>query len=399
MLTRNSAFATLGMVAGVLVTVGIGFIAIYTSYVIGQVKIKYPQVTHYSDIGSLIAGPRFGPIVSVFIGIGFVLYLVLLVGSHCLTGTIAFNTITRADLCNIVWGVISMILLFLCALPPSFAEMAVLGYIDFVSIIAAILVTLIATGVHATNHGGLSSVDWSAWPQPGTTFSDAMVAVTNVVFAYSFAICQFTFMEEMHTPTDFPKAVWVLGIVEIIIYTCTGALGYAFIGKEVKAPALLSAGGTVSRVAFGIALPVIFISGSINTVTACRFILDRMFPHSPIRYVNTPRGWMVWIIMISIASVIAFIIAEAIPFFSDLLSIISALFISGFSFYLPAIMWFVLIREGGYFQGWKNTTLTIVNSLVLVVGLICLGPGMYGAVNSVTTAYRDNTVGHSFSCN
>lgn len=39
-LSIPSAFATLGMVAGVITTVGMGFIAIYTSYIVGQVKLK-----------------------------------------------------------------------------------------------------------------------------------------------------------------------------------------------------------------------------------------------------------------------------------------------------------------------------------------------------------------------
>lgn len=46
-LSVPSAFASLGMVAGVILSVGIGFIAIYTSYVVGQVKIKYPHVEQY----------------------------------------------------------------------------------------------------------------------------------------------------------------------------------------------------------------------------------------------------------------------------------------------------------------------------------------------------------------
>jgi hypothetical protein len=102
--------------------------------------------------------------------------------------------------------------------------------------------------------------------------------------------------------------------------------------------------------------------------------------------------------MIGIASVIAFIIAEAIPFFSDLLSIISALFISGFTFYLPGLMWFILIREGGYFQGWKNSLLTIMNASCIVIGIICLGCGTYGAVQDISDSYASNTVGKSFSC-
>ena len=55
-LSLPSAFATLGMVAGVLLTVGIGFIAIYTSHIVGQVKLKFPDVNHYADAGKLLMG-------------------------------------------------------------------------------------------------------------------------------------------------------------------------------------------------------------------------------------------------------------------------------------------------------------------------------------------------------
>lgn len=70
------------MIPGVILTVGLGLVAIYTSYVVGQVKLKYPHVGHYSDAVGLIWG-KFGyELCSVM----FVLFLVLLVGSHALTG-------------------------------------------------------------------------------------------------------------------------------------------------------------------------------------------------------------------------------------------------------------------------------------------------------------------------
>ena len=110
-----------------------------------------------------------------------------------LTGTIAWIRIVEdPKICALVWGVISAILLFCLALPPSFAEFAILGYIDFVSIIIAILITIIATGVEASNApGGLGGVDWSLWPPADMTFHDAFLSTTNIIFAYSFAVCQY----------------------------------------------------------------------------------------------------------------------------------------------------------------------------------------------------------------
>ncbi|KAI9036757.1 putative amino acid transporter [Aspergillus affinis] len=393
-LSIPSSFATLGMVAGIICTVGLGLIAIYTSHVIGQVKLKFPHIAHYPDAGRLLFG-RFGYIL-VYIMLG--LELTFLTGSHALTGTIAFNTITESGVCSVVFAVVSAIILLLLAIPPSFTEMAILGYIDFGSIIIAIGITIIGTGINSTNQpGGLAAVDWSAWPREGTTFTDAFIALSNIIFAYSFALCQFSFMDEMHTPKDYVKSIWALGVTEIVIYTLTGALIYAFVGQDVGSPALLSAGHTLSKVAFGLALPVIFISGSINTVVCARMIHGKIYENSPIRFINTKMGWLTWLIAITVITIVAFIIAEVIPFFSDLLSICSSLFVSGFTFYFPAIMWFKLIREGSWTSP-KNLLLGAMNLLALAIGLITLVGGTYASIDDIIMNYNAGTVRGVFSC-
>jgi hypothetical protein len=186
------AFATLGMVAGVFLSIGIGLVAMYAAYNIGQVKLKFPQVSHYADVGSLLFGP-FGS--SVFIG-AFVLLLIFVVGSHCLTGAIAFKDIVQTNICSTAFSAISAAILLLLAIPPSFADIAILGYIDFASIVLAIGITMIATGVQ--DRGSLGDVEayvaWSAWPKEGITFEEAIVSVNSIVFAYSFGGCLPSFM-------------------------------------------------------------------------------------------------------------------------------------------------------------------------------------------------------------
>lgn len=284
-----------------------------------------------------------------------------------------------------MFGVVSAIILLFLAIPSSFADLTFLGYIDFASIVIAIGITIIVTGIQSKSApGGLPAVGWSALPKKNVTFAEAYVAIGDIVFAYSFATCQFSFMEEMHTPKDYTKSIWTLGVLEIVIYTITGATIYVFVGPDVQSPALLSAGTTVSRVAFGVALPVIFISGSINTIVAGRLILGRTFQNSVIRYVNTPKGWMTWITLIAAITIVAWVIAEAIPFFSDLLSIASSLFTSGFSFYLPPIMWYMLIRKGKWHSK-HNLVRTIVNGFVFVFGLAILVCGLYASIADIVS--------------
>lgn len=371
------AFATLGMVAGVFLSIGIGLVAMHAAYNIGQIKLKYPQVSHYADVGSLLFGPIGS---SLFIG-AFVSLLIFVVGSHCLTGAIAFKDIAQSNICSTAFSAISAAILLLLAIPPSFSDVAILGYIDFASIILAIGITMIATGVQ--DRGSLGDpepyVAWSAWPKSGITFEEAIVSTNSIVFAYSFGGCLPSFMNDMHTPKDYVKTLWWLGGSQILIYTLTGSIIYAFVGQTVQSPALLSAGPLISRIVFGIALPVIFISGSINTTVVCRYIHGKVFANSTIRYVNSPSGWAAWLGLVFTVTMLAWIIAEAIPIFSDILSISSSLFVSGLSYYIPPILWFVLLKKGAWYER-DNIKSSICNGGVFLIGIIVLGCGTYSSI-------------------
>ena len=330
----------------------------------------------------------------------FVLFLVLLVGSHVLTGTMAFVRLVNQPLyCALIWGGISAVILFLLALPPSFKDFTPFGYIDCASILIAIFIIIIATGIDAHNApGGLSAVAWSVWLPSDMSFYKVFLAVSKIIFAYSFTVCQLSLMADMHTPTDFKKTVYSIGLIEIVLYTMTGALIYAFVGEKVQSPALLSASPLISKIAFGMALPVIFISGSINSIVVGRYVMDNVFPNSPIKLVNTTRGWLIWISLIAAITGFAFLIAESIPFFDALLGLISSVFISGFSFYFPALFWFCLLKEGKWHQGWRNRLLSIVNILMIIIGLVLFGAGTYSSTKEIKARYHAGNVRTTFSC-
>lgn len=378
------AFATLGMVAGVILSVSIGLIAMHAAYNIGQIKLNFPQVSHYADVGSLLFGPIGS---SLFVG-AFISLLVFVVGSHCLTGAIAFKDIAQSGLCSTAFSAISATVLLLLAIPPSFADIAILGYIDFASIILAIGITMIATGAQDRRSLGYPEpyTPWSAWPKEGITLEEAIVSANSIVFAYSFGGCLPSFMNDMHTPEDYVKTLWWLGGSQILIYTLTGSIIYAFVGQTVQSPALLSAGPLISRIVFGIALPVIFISGSINTTVVCRYIHGKLFANSTIRHINSSKGWTTWLALVFTVTMLAWIIAEAIPIFSDILSISSSLFVSGLSYYIPPVLWFVFLKKGSWYDK-ANIRASFCNGIVFLVGIIILGCGTYASVAELVGHY------------
>ncbi|KAG6019729.1 hypothetical protein E4U41_003127 [Claviceps citrina] len=393
-LSLPAAYHTLGMFLGVFLTIVLGFFSIFTSYLVGQVKLKFPDTANYADAGRLLLG-RVG---YELFGLALVLELVMVVGSHALTGSIALSTLNNGQICSIAFSAVSAIILLILAIPPSFTEVAILGYVDFVSIVGAVGITIIATGIQATHsEQGLSGVDWSAWPREGATFSEAFVAVSNIIFAFSFAIGQFSFMDEMHTPSEYMKSIWASCFIQIAIYTLTGALCYAFVGSTIQSPALLSAGPIISKVAFGVALPVIFISGSINSTVALRYLHGRLFKDSVLRYIKTPMGWFSWICLVIAFTVVAWIIAEAIPIFSDLLSLASALFVSGFSFWIPAIMWFKLLCRGSWYSK-QNLVISIGSIIAFIIGAVTLVAGTYSTIVDIVKETNDGRAHSPFAC-
>jgi len=397
-LSLPQCFAILGVVAGTFVSIIFGLLAIVAGHNVGALKCKFPHVRSYADAGAVLFGRMgFAKAGYEFVYAVFLLELIFVSGSHCLTGTIAFNDLTNKGACGIVFGVVSAVILFAVSVPPSFADMQFLSFVDFGSIIAAIGVTIIATGIQASQ--GLQQANWSWAPKDNVSPHEVLVAVVNVILAYTFTLCQFSFMDEMHTPSTYGKAVWTAGLAEIVIYTLTGTLVYVFVGADVESPALLSGGPTISKIAFGVALPVIFISGAVITQTAARLVHGRIFATRVERYVNTPRGWATWLLTIFVIVAVGWVIAEAIPFFSNLVALISSLFNSGFALYLPALMWFLVLREDGSWSAsrenmWKDA----VNGLMLVSGIVVLVGGTWASIQSIIDDYKAGAVGGSFTC-
>jgi hypothetical protein len=101
--------------------------------------------------------------------------------------------------------------------------------------------------------------------------------------------------------------------------------------------------------------------------------------------------------------VLAFIIAEAIPFFSDLLSLMSSLFDCWFGFVFWGVAYLQLRREEMGPGWWKHLSLwgyakLALNLLIIGLGFYILGPGVYATVQSIIDSYESGQFGSAFTC-
>ncbi|PKX91021.1 neutral amino acid permease [Aspergillus novofumigatus IBT 16806] len=382
-LSLPAAVAGLGLVPSVILLVALGLLSTYTGYTIGQFKLKHREIMNMADAGEVLLGSWGREI----LGAAQMLFLVFIMASHLLTFVIAMNTITGHGTCSIVFGVAGAVISFILSLPRTLAKMSWLSLVSFTSIISAVIICMIGL---ATNHkhpgeNVMAIVD--------TDLVHGFSAVTNIVFAFSGHAAYFGLMSELKDPRDFPKALMLLQSVDICLYILAAIVIYIYGGATVSSPALGSASPMVSKVAYGIALPTIIIAGVINGHIAFKYVYIRIFARKNRIH---KRDWVAvssWVAIALSLWIIAWIIAEAIPVFSSLLSLIVALFASWFTYGLSGIFWLHL-NWGQYTASPRKIFLTVVNLFCLVFGAGLCGLGLYVSGKAI----HDNPSSASFSC-
>ena len=201
-----------------------------------------------------------------------------------------------------------------------------------------------------------------------------------------------SFIAEMKNPKDFPKALYAVTICEIIVFSLVGAIVYAYTGTQYNtAPAFGSLGNRLyMKLSFSFMIPTLIFLGVLYASVSARFIFFRIFEGTRHKGNHTVVGWSAWAGILAVTWVLAFIIAEVIPFFSDLLSLMSSLFDSFFGF----IFWgtaYMRMRNADYGPGWitkrgiRGIAGFALNVILIMIGLFMLGGGTYVSASTLDT--------------
>lgn len=223
-----------------------------------------------------------------------------------------------------------------------------------------------------------------AIPVKGTTFVSGVNAFLNISYTFIGQITLPSFIAEMKEPRDFWKSVTAVTIAEIIVFSLAGSIVYVYTGNQyMTSPAFGSIGDDIyKKVSFSFMVPTLIFLGVLYASVSARFVFFRLFDGTRHKGNHTVVGWAAWTAILIVLWVLAFIISQVIPFFSDLLSIMSSLFDSFFGFIFWGVAYLRMRREdygpGFYknrgFRGWAGA---LLNVFLIGVGLFFLGPGTY----------------------
>lgn len=329
------SYATLGLVPGLIFTVFVAAMVLYTSLIVWEFCMRHPEVKDVCDVGQVIFwGKKWA---WWFTAVMFLLNNTFIQGFHCLVGAKYLNTMTNGGLCTIGFSAIMAVISWFCSLPRTFETLSKLAAASaFFTFISVILATIFA-GIEDHPGAGwpaFGPVKVYAFPPPSTNFVSGVNAFMNISYTFIGQITIPSFIAEMKEPKDFPKAVWAVTIAEVILFSLVGSIIYAYTGTNYyTAPAFGSLGNeTYLKVSFSFMIPTLIFLGVLYASISARFVFFRLFAGTRHMTDNTVKGWATWAGILAITWVFAFIIAEVIPFFSDLLSLMSSLFDSFFGF-------------------------------------------------------------------
>ncbi|BCS17303.1 uncharacterized protein APUU_10131S [Aspergillus puulaauensis] len=340
---------TLGIVPGNILIVTIAAITTWSSYMIGVFKIRHPEVYGIGDVGGMF----FGRVGYELFGGAYALQFTFSAGSAMLSISIALNALSSHAVCTAIFVAVAAVAGFGIGSIRTLDRIGILAWIGTICIITAVFVVTVGVGLQdrpsAAPQAGEWTSDYKLVNSPG--FTDAISAVSSLVFTYTGTPIFFNIVSEMREPLLYPRALAVCQTAVTIVYIIVGTVVYYYCGSYVASPALGSAGDIVKKVSYGIALPGLIVSCVLFVHLPGKHIFVRILRGSDHLTSNSVIHWTTWLSSTFGVALVAYIVASAIPVFSGLIALIGALLGSFLNFHPYAGMWL--------YDNWKTAERTL----------------------------------------
>ncbi|GAA6044098.1 hypothetical protein JCM8097_008434 [Rhodosporidiobolus ruineniae] len=401
-LSFPSNFAKLGMAGGLIANTGFVAISWLSAYLMVEFKLKYPYVMNVADCGEVMFG-KWGA--RVF-GVGIVAKSIGLASSHILAGKLAIATFDSYANCTVIWAAVIAIASAILSYQRHWSGLTYISVASLTCITVACIVTMSAAATQDPSvlvKNGVP-IEWHAFHNPGLV--DGIGAITNTIFAYGGNMAVFSFLPEMKKPQDFKKSIAIMQIGQLVFYSVVGAVLYSYGGQYTPSPALTMTRHKFAVISYAFALVTIIVSGIVAVNVGAKFAYVSFFRGSPLL---VSRGWKAqgaWVGIVAAMYAIGFVLAELIPFFSQLLTIVSCLFSTWFVCGLGGIIYFHLVNpnlpenqgNGGWFASPGRIAMIVIAVLLIGISSAITPLGLYSAVRGIVSGYSSGKFHHPFTC-
>ena len=198
--------------------------------------LRHPEVRDVCDIGQVLFWNSKAAWWAT--AVMFILNNTFIQGLHVLVISRYINTMMNSHtVCTVALGVVGAVISWLCSLPRTFNTLAKLATVSAFFTFISVLLAAIFAGVEDhpagynpdPNHINENGVKLGGEPivliipAAGTTFVAGVNAMLNISYTFIGQITLPSFIAEMKNPYDFRKALWIVTIAEIIVFSLVGA--------------------------------------------------------------------------------------------------------------------------------------------------------------------------------
>ncbi|ORY38062.1 transmembrane amino acid transporter protein-domain-containing protein [Leucosporidium creatinivorum] len=384
-----------GAIPGVFIILGVAIITTWSDLEVGRWKLRHPECYSLSDVGFIIAGPWGREI----FGFTYLIFELATVGSAFVGLSVALNAISLHGTCTAVFIAAMAVAALLLASIRTLNKISFLSYIGLASILSAILTLAIAVSLQSRPSLAPQTGPWNKGllltNRP--SFSDAMLALSTVVFSFAGTPAFLPIASEMKRPRDYMKAAILCQAVVTSTFLIIGIIVYYYCGEYVASPALGSAGPLLKRICYGLALPGLLVSMTIYTHLSAKWVLVRLLRGTPHLTANSIRHWVTWEGCILGCVLVAYLFASAVPSFNSIVGLFGALCGTFLCMQAMALMW--LHDEGEEVRSGKkrNWLGSLWCFFVLAIGTFIMIGGTYGSIVSIIDTYKADP-GSAWSC-
>ncbi|KAJ5469022.1 hypothetical protein N7475_006774 [Penicillium sp. IBT 31633x] len=424
-LSLPNTFHVLGFFPGILCFVIMASISTVAGYVSGNAGQYYPHIHSVADAADIL----FGKTARELVGAIYYIYLAMTAGAGMLTTSVALNALSDHGTCTMVFVAVTCVIAFIIGTGlRSLEKVSWISWAGVAGMIISIWITVIAclTQDRPAAAPSTGPIDRDIRVFPNTTFTKAMAAVSNQLFAIGGSGTFFSVAAEMERPEHFTRALMSGQI--FIIFTCItiSSIMYGKVGQYLASPALGSAGPLIKKVSYGIALPGLLVTAILWSHIAAKYWFVRILRGTRHLQSNTVKHFTVWIGSMLGTVIFAFVIVSVVPFFNDFLSLVGALLNPVFTNIMPGFMILVFISKRpvkvaigvlpprteesdparhwllnafkAYKKGRREATALAVACFLLITGAFIVVGGTYATVLSIQASYDEGEVGSVFSC-
>eukprot|EP00963_Diacronema_lutheri_P010326 scaffold1019_cov338-Pavlova_lutheri.AAC.3 len=205
----------------------------------------------------------------------------------------------------------------------------------------------------------------------------------------------------MRNPRDFKKALYLSQVFAIFFFITVGLVLYLFGGDTVSAPALNMLSTTLRRVMYGVIVAHTIPVGTLASVAIMQDVFPRFYGWDAFfsfSWKNTSKYMLVSGIMLTLS----WAIVESIPFFSEFLSLSSAIAIVWLTYGVPAF--FAAENQRRYYR--DNDLPFTLKRKSFLVGAYTLAfasaalafAGLVAVIMQISSSYQDGEYGPPFTC-